>query len=115
MLIACLITYVGFALLALTKNRHLHQVWPDRELHEDVKLALDTIGWLLLAAAAIYLVVVSGFGNGLVEFTALLSLSGLLLVLQFSYWPRSVLAIGLVEQFSGRIIRINAATFKSGK
>jgi hypothetical protein len=115
MLIASLIIYLGFALLALNKNRHLQQVWPGRELHEDVKLALDTLGWLSLAIAAVYLVVVSGFGNGLVEFTAALSLSGLLLVFQFSYWPRSVLVIGLLEQFARKANRINSSVFKSEK
>ncbi|PUA29569.1 MAG: hypothetical protein B0W54_03015 [Cellvibrio sp. 79] len=98
MLFSAIVVYVGFALLALNKNRHLQQIWPSRELHEDVKLALDTIGWLLLAVAVVYQVYISGFGNGLVEYTAVLSISGLILVFQFSYWPRSVLAIGLLER-----------------
>lgn len=115
MLLASAIVYIGFALLALNKNRHLQQLWPGRELHEDVRLALDTVGWLLLAIAAVYLVVVSGFGNGLVEFTAVLSLTGLLLVFQFSYWPRSVLAIGVLEQFARKTIRVNSSAFKSEK
>ena len=97
MLISAIVVYIGFALLALNKNRHLQQVWPGRELHDDVRLALDTVGWLLLAVAVVYQVYLSGFGNGLVEYTAVLSLSGLLLVFQFSYWPRSVLAIGVFD------------------
>lgn len=104
MLISAVVVYVGFALLALNKNRHLQQLWPGRELHEDVKLALDTLGWLLLAIAVIYQVYVSGFGNGLVEYTAVLSASGLLLVFQFSYWPHSVLAIGLFEPLAGKLL-----------
>ncbi len=104
MLISAIIVYMGFALLALNKNRHLQQVWPSRELHDDVRLALDTIGWLLLAVAIVYQVYSSGFGNGLVEYIAVLSLSGLLLVFQFSYWPRSVLAIGLFEKTVGKLV-----------
>lgn len=104
MLVSAIIVYVGFALLACNKNRHLQQIWPHRELHDDVKLALDTCGWLLLAIGIVYQVYASGFGNGLVEYTAVLSLSGLLLVFQFSYWPRSVLAIGLFEYFTGKLL-----------
>jgi Protein of unknown function (DUF3325) len=84
--------YLGFGLLALSKNRHSQQIWPDVELDRFAKRILNIVGWLLLIAAAIYLIYDSGIGNGLVKYTAVLSLSGLLLVFHSAtgrarYWP----------------------------
>lgn len=103
MLISGLVVYLGFCLLALNKNRHLQQIWPSKEFNVSVKKLLDITGWLLLTLAAVYLVYDSGIGNGLVKYTAVLSVSGLLLVFQFSYWPRSVLAIALIENVVDKI------------
>ncbi|HEY0893768.1 MAG TPA: DUF3325 domain-containing protein [Cellvibrio sp.] len=98
MLVAILLSYVGFAVLALIKNRHLHQIWPGRELRENTRSKLDALGWILLAWAGIYLIYQSGFGNGLVEYFASLTVAALIVVLQFSYWPRSILAIAVIER-----------------
>lgn len=99
MLVAILLSYVGFAALAVIKNRHLHQIWPGRELQENTRTRLDAFGWILLSWACIYLIYRNGFGNGLVEYFAALTVAALILVVQFSYWPRSVLAIAIIERF----------------
>jgi len=99
MLVAALLSYLGFSTLAIIKNRHLQQIWPGRVLKQDTKIVLETAGWTLLTGAAIYLIYLSGFGNGLVEYFAALTVAALILVFQFSYWPRSVVAIALIERF----------------
>lgn len=98
MLVTTFLAYVGFAALALTKNRHLQQIWPGRELHDNTRTKLDAFGWILLSWAGIYLIYHSGFGNGLVEYFAALTVAELILIVQFSYWPRSVLAIAIIER-----------------
>jgi hypothetical protein len=95
MLLAALFVYVGFVALALMKNRHLHTLWPGAQLSNDARHALSFVGWTLLVLAAAYLIDQRGIGNGLVEYCAVLSIAGLVLVLQFTYRPRTVLAIGL--------------------
>jgi Protein of unknown function (DUF3325). len=94
MLLAILFVYVGFVALALMKNRHLHALWPGVELSSADKNALSFVGWTLLILAGAYLIDQRGIGNGLVEYCAVLSAAGLVLVLQFTYHPRSVLALG---------------------
>jgi hypothetical protein len=98
MLVAVLLAYVGFAALAVIKNRHLHQIWPSRELHEDTRITFQACGWILLSGAGIYSIYQNGIGNGLVEYFAALTVAALILVLQFSYWPRSVVAIAIIER-----------------
>ena len=104
MLLAFIISYFGFAALALNKNRHLHQLWPGLELPNDIRRVLTAAGWLLLSFATIYLIWKSGIGNGLVEYFAVLTAAGLTLVLQFSYAPHSVAGLGMISQLrrSGR-------------
>lgn len=98
MLFAFIASYLGFAALALKKNRHLHQLWPGLELPATLGRALTACGWSLLAAAAIYLVWKSGIGNGLVEYFAVLTAAGLTLALQFSYAPHSVAGLGIINR-----------------
>jgi Protein of unknown function (DUF3325). len=95
MLLATLIIYGGFVALALKKNRHLHTLWPGAELSNDDHQALSFVGWTALTLAAAYLIEQRGVGMGLVEYCAALSVAGLILVLQFSYNPRTILALGL--------------------
>jgi len=95
MLIAGLVIYVGLVALALLKNRHLHQLWPGLALPAWTRKTLSTAGWSLLTVAAIYLIAQRGVGNGLVEYFAAFTVAGLILVVQFSYSPRSVLALGI--------------------
>lgn len=94
MLLATLLVYVGFVALALQKNRHLHVLWPGAELSPADRQALSFVGWTSLSLAAAYLIDQRGIGNGLVEYCAILSGAGLILILQFTYRPRSVLALG---------------------
>jgi hypothetical protein len=95
MLLAIFIVYGGFVALALLKNRHLHVLWPGVELSADTRQALFFIGWTSLILAAAYLIEQRGIGNGLVEYCAVLSVAGVVLVIQFSYAPRSILALGV--------------------
>jgi hypothetical protein len=68
-------------------------LWPGVELTSDARHALSFVGWTLLILAGAYLIDQRGIGNGLVEYGAVLSIAGLVLVLQFTYRPRTVLAI----------------------
>ncbi|KTC53581.1 hypothetical protein AO262_33440 [Pseudomonas fluorescens ABAC62] len=92
MLVALLMCYAGFTLLCLSTDRHhgelLHSKPSPRR-----RLGLRLAGWSLLAVAIWPAVRVSGWGQGLVEWCAVLMLSALLLVLLLPYRPR--LALGL--------------------
>ena len=102
MLVSFLFAYFGFAALSLTKSRHYQQVWPQQSPSANAVRQLRIVGWLFLTIATVYLVYVRGIGLGLTDLFAVLSLAALLLILQFSYAPRSVAGVGLVNIILGR-------------
>ena len=92
MLLALLMCYAGFTALCLSTHRHhgelLHSKPSPRR-----RLALRVIGWLLLTVSIWPAVAIAGWGQGLVEWCAVLMLSALLLVLLLPYRPRLALIL----------------------
>ncbi|NWC86116.1 DUF3325 domain-containing protein [Pseudomonas reactans] len=92
MLLALLMCYAGFTALCLSTDRHhgelLHSKPSSRR-----RLGLRVIGWLLLVVSIWPTVDVAGWGQGLVEWCAVLMLSALLLVLLLPYRPRLALIL----------------------
>lgn len=92
MLLALLMCYAGFTALCLSTDRHhgelLHSKPSPRR-----RLGLRVTGWLLLTLSIWAAVSVVGWGQGLVEWCAVLMLSALLLVLLLPYRPRLALIL----------------------
>ncbi|QHF43357.1 hypothetical protein PspS35_05965 [Pseudomonas sp. S35] len=92
MLLALLMCYAGFTALCLATDRHhgelLHSKPSPRR-----RLGLRVAGWSLLGVAIWPAVSVAGWGQGLVEWCAVLMLSALLLVLLLPYRPRLALIL----------------------
>jgi hypothetical protein len=92
MLLALLLCYAGFTALCLSMDRHhgelLHRKLPPRR-----RLGLRLAGWWLLIVSIWPAVVAAGWARGLVEWCAVLMLSGLLLVLLLPYRPRLALIL----------------------
>lgn len=92
MLLALLMCYAGFTALCLSTDRHhgelLHSKPSSRR-----RRALRVIGWLLLTVSIWPAVAIAGWGQGLVEWCAVLMLSALLLVLLLPYRPRLALIL----------------------
>ncbi|MHC8316103.1 DUF3325 domain-containing protein [Pseudomonas sp. LB3P31] len=96
MLLALLLCYSGFTALCLSMDRHHANLLghkPTVRRRQILKLA----GWLLLAASPWTLVARMGWGLGLVEWSAVLMLSALTLVLLLPYRPRLVLVLAGVS------------------
>ncbi|MBV4451041.1 MULTISPECIES: DUF3325 domain-containing protein [Pseudomonas] len=92
MLLALLMCYAGFVALCLSTDRHhgelLHSKPSPRR-----RLGLRVLGGLLLTVAIWPAVAVAGWGQGLVQWCAVLMLSVLLLVLLLPYRPRLALIL----------------------
>ncbi|MNV13600.1 hypothetical protein D3C71_1042480 [compost metagenome] len=96
MLLACLLCYGGFTALCLSMDRHHTELLgrkPTLVMRRRMKLA----GWLLLAVSLWAAVSTTGWALGLVEWFAVLMLSGLSLVLLMPYRPRLALALAGVS------------------
>ncbi|WP_448106371.1 DUF3325 domain-containing protein [Pseudomonas azerbaijanoccidentalis] len=96
MLLACLLCYGGFTALCLSMDRHHAELLgrkPTLVMRRRMKLA----GWLLLAVSLWAAVSTTGWALGLVEWFAVLMLSGLSLVLLMPYRPRLALALAGVS------------------
>lgn len=92
MLLALLLCYGGFTALCLSMDRHHAALLGDKPSARRRHL-LTVGGWLLLALSLWAAVASAGWGLGLVEWFAVLMLSGLLLVLLMPYRPRLALAL----------------------
>ncbi|WP_213939751.1 DUF3325 domain-containing protein [Pseudomonas sp. dw_612] len=98
MLLALLLCYGGFTALCLSMDRH-HADLLGRKPSARRRLMMRLGGWLLLSLSLWAAVSATGWGLGLVEWFAVLMLSGLLLVLLLPYRPRlalSLAALGLL-------------------
>lgn len=102
MLLALLMCYAGFVALCLSTDRHhgelLHSKPSPRR-----RLGLRVLGGLLLTVAIWPAVTVAGWGQGLVQWCAVLMLSALLLVLLLPYRPRLALILAGAGLLAGPV------------
>ena len=92
MLLALLMCYAEFTALCLSTDRH-HGELLHRKLSPRRRLGLRVAGWLLLTLSIWPAVSIAGWGQGLVQWCAVLMLSALLLVLLLPYRPRLALIL----------------------
>ena len=92
MLLVLLMCYAGFTALCLSTDRH-HGELLHRKLSPRRRLGLRVAGWLLLTLSIWPAVSIAGWGQGLVQWCAVLMLSALLLVLLLPYRPRLALIL----------------------
>ena len=92
MFLALLMCYAGFAALCLSTDRHHGELLHSKPSPAR-RLGLRVGGWLLLGAAIWPAVLGAGWGQGLVQWCAVLMLSALLLVLLLPYRPRLALIL----------------------
>ena len=92
MLLALLLCYAGFTALCLATDRHHGELLRSKPTPAR-RLGLSALGWLLLTLSIWPAVAVTGWGQGLVEWCAVLMLSALLLVLLLPYRPRLALIL----------------------
>ncbi|MGA9702761.1 DUF3325 domain-containing protein [Pseudomonas sp.] len=92
MLLALLMCYAGFTALCLSTDRHHGELLRSKPSPRR-RLGLRVLGWLLLSGAIWPAVSLAGWGQGLVEWCAVLMLSALLLVLLLPYRPRLALIL----------------------
>jgi len=96
MLLALLLCYGGFTALCLSMDRH-HTELLGRKPSVRRRQGMRIQGWLLLALSLWAAVSATGWGLGLVQWFAVLMLSGLLLVLLLPYRPRLALSLAGVS------------------
>ena len=92
MLLALLLCYAGFTALCLSMPRHHDELLghkPSPRRRQGLMLG----GWLLLGLSLWAAVTSNGWSLGLVDWFAVLMLSGLALVLLLPYRPRLALAL----------------------
>ena len=87
MLLALLMCYAGFTALCLSTDRHHGELLHSKPSARR-RWVLRVMGWLLLAVSIWPAVTLAGWGQGLVEWCAVLMLSALLLVLLLPYRPK---------------------------
>ncbi|MCK9801215.1 hypothetical protein BK634_28825 [Pseudomonas chlororaphis] len=90
MLLALLLCYAGFTGLCLAMDRH-HADVLGHKASARRRQGLRLGGWALLSLSLAAAVDAAGWGLGLVQWCAVLMLSGLLLVLLLPYRPRLAL------------------------
>lgn len=105
MLLAALLSYAGFMGLCLSLDRH-HQDLLKRKPSARLRLGLRLGGWLLLALSLWAAVSVSGWSFGLVEWSAVLMLSALVMVVLMPYQPRLVLLTGAVSVLISPVVAL---------
>ena len=96
MLLGFLLCYGGFTALCLSMDRH-HGELLGRKPSARRRQGMRISGWLLLALSLWAAVSAAGWGLGLVQWFAVLMLSGLLLVLLLPYRPRLALSLAGVS------------------
>ncbi|NNA70308.1 DUF3325 domain-containing protein [Pseudomonas gessardii] len=92
MLLALLLCYAGFVALCLSLDRHHGELLHSKPSPQR-RLGLRVGGWLLLGLSIWPAVHLAGWSRGLVDWCAVLMLSGLLLVLLLPYRPRLALIL----------------------
>jgi uncharacterized membrane protein SirB2 len=99
MLVSFLLAYFGFAAISLSKNRHFQQVWPDQKLLDTTAKILPTLGWTMLALSSLFIFQAPKISIAITEWLGILTVSALLLILQFAYFPTGVAGIFLYQYF----------------
>lgn len=92
MLLAWLLCYGGFTALCLSMDRH-HSELLGRKASLQRRRIFKLTGWALLTVSLWAAVSKTGWGLGLVQWCAVLMLSGLTLVLLLPYRPRLALSL----------------------
>lgn len=105
MLLALLLCYAGFTALCLAMDRH-HVELLGRKASPRRRQGLRLGGWLLLALSLWPAVAVPEWGLGLVQWCAMLMLSGALLVLLLPYRPRLVLSLAGVSLLASPVVAL---------
>ena len=96
MLLGFLLCYGGFTALCLSMDRH-HGELLGRKPSARRRQGMRISGWLLLALSLWTAISAASWGLGLVQWFAVLMLSGLLLVLLLPYRPRLALSLAGVS------------------
>lgn len=105
MLLALLLCYAGFTALCLAMDRH-HVELLGRKASPRRRQGLRLGGWLLLALSLWPAVAVTEWGLGLVQWCAMLMLSGALLVLLLPYRPRLVLSLAGLSLLASPVVAL---------
>lgn len=95
MLLAAVLSYVGFSALCLSMTRHYSDLLSGALTCARARL-LKLVGWLSLALSCWSAVAADGWGFGLVNWFAVLMASALLWVFLMPFRPRWVLTLALV-------------------
>lgn len=88
LLLTFILSYLGFASLALAMDRHCKQVC-QRVPSQKMRLTLRVIGFTALSAALVASIIHMGWDVGMVLWLGLLTSAALSLVLVLTYWPGS--------------------------
>lgn len=103
MLLALLLCYGGFTALCLSMDRH-HVELLGRKSSARRRHTMKLAGWLLLAVSLWAAVSKTSWGLGLVEWFAVLMLSGLTLVLLMPYRPRLALSLAGLSVLASPVV-----------
>lgn len=95
MLLATLLCYVGFTLLCLSMNRH-HEDLIGSTLPAVRGKWLRLSGWCILLASLVAALMSMSIGQALVQWSAALMASAVLLVFVMPYWPRLALSLAAI-------------------
>lgn len=103
MLLALLLCYGGFTALCLSMDRHYTELL-GRKPSVRRRQGMRILGWLSLTLSLWAAVSATGVGLGLVQWFAVLMLSGLLLVLLLPYHPRLALSLAGVSLLASPLV-----------
>lgn len=108
MLLAALLSYMGFTALCLSMPRHYSELLNGAISHGCARL-VNLAGWLLLALSVWASVAADGWGFGLVQGFAVLMASVMLLVFLMPFRPGWVLKLALLS-----VVLVPIAAWVSG-
>ncbi|MFY1665008.1 DUF3325 domain-containing protein [Pseudomonas sp. Pseu.R1] len=92
MFLATLLCYVGFTALCLSMSRHYEDI-VGGALSDSRGKWLRLVGWVALLASLWIARVSLSIGQALVQWSAALMVSAVVLVFVMSYWPRLALSL----------------------
>ncbi|HEY6528666.1 MAG TPA: DUF3325 domain-containing protein [Cellvibrionaceae bacterium] len=98
MLISFIVSYLGFALLSLSKERHFQQVWPGRKLTPILIRELKVCGWLLLGTSLSHLIQAPKISIGITHLFGIWTFAALLIVMQLTYGASSIVGVRIFSR-----------------
>lgn len=98
MLISFIISYLGFALLSLSKDRHFQQVWPGKQLTPILSREFKFCGWLLLITSLSHLFQTQKISIGITNLFGIWTFSALLISMQLTYRASSIAGVGIFSR-----------------